>query len=766
MNSLSGRDFRFLILVLAAALAVYLPNLGKSYISLDLPAYDHILHANEVLDTTLKLFCDFHGKVVTGYYAPLGSVTLMLDRFIVGSQVPSPQLTCLVNLVFHLVNGVLLWFLIRRIGANGPMAMIATYIFLLHPMQVPCIEWFAERKTVLGFFFYLGSYLLFLRFRRGGGLFDYLMSILWFTLGLLSKPPVVVLPLVLLLGEALGVHHVGSSSGSLVQAGSSGNSGTAPGTGLVRESTRPIPGLITRARGALVVLAPFFLLSLLFIMISMVTEGGSIVDLPMVRRPFIAAAAICYYVSKVVVPIDIVPIHTKWNVDPAGLVWWAFLLAVAASVFIIIRFRTRVSREFLWGFGSFLIPLLPAIGIVGFGWLQLSYVGDHLAYFSIAGMGCCLAWLCMKGLASSKRGIRHTTVIVIAVYAVVLPILSFIQARTWANPVSLWTRNVDLYASNATAHYMLGIALDAEGRLKYAKDQFEQVIRADPRSIDAYTSIASILLKENNAPQAEIVARKAIEISPTKGSAFNYLGESLFRQTKQEQALQAFRESIRLNPTNPAPYNNMGNLFLSRGNPAEAERLFRQAASIQAGAYEAHNNLGVALMQLNRLEEARACFARAVAIKPVFPKGYANLGFANAALGKNTEAIASFKRAIELDPKFGLLRIDIAKIHESTGNMEDAVSEYAKAADHFPKAVEPRLLLARLMVRVGRPDLAVGPYESALQITPDDYITHNELGKVLLGLGRREQARFHFRRALEIRRDFTEAESNLNAARE
>ncbi len=763
---MSGRDFRFLILVLAATLAVYLPNLGKSYISLDLPAYDHILHANKVLDTAVKLFSDFHGKVVTGYYAPLGSVTLMLDRFIVGSQVPFPQLTCFVNLMFHLANGVLLWFLLRRIGATGPMATIATYIFLLHPMQVPCIQWFAERKTVLGFFFYLGSYLLFLRFRRAGGPFDYLMSILWFTLGLLSKPPVVVLPLVLLLGEALGVHHVGSSSGPLVHAGYPGNSGIATGTGLFPESTYPIPAFITKARGALAVLAPFFLLSLLFIMISMATEGGSIVDLPMVRRPFIAAAAICYYVSKAVVPIDIVPIHAKWNVGPTGLVWWAFLLAVAASGYIIIRFRTRVSREFLWGSGSFLFPLLPAIGIVGFGWLQLSYVGDHLAYFSIAGMGCCFAWVGMRGLESSRRGVRNATVAVIAVYAVVLPVLSFIQARTWANPVSLWSRNVDLYTSNVTAHYMLGVALDAEGHLKSAKDQFEQVIRADPRSIDAYTSIASILLKENNAPQAEIMARKAIEISPAKGSAFNYLGESLFRQAKQEQALQAFRESIRLNPTSPAPYNNMGNLFLSRGNPTEAERLFRQAASIQAGAYEARNNLGVALMQLNRFEEARACFARAVAIKPVFPKGYANLGFASAALGKNTEAVASFKRAIELDPKFGLLRIDIAKIHESTGNVDDAAREYAEAADHFPDAVEPRVHLARLMVRVGRPDLAVGPYERVLQTAPDDYITHNELGKVLLGLGRREQARFHFRRALEIRSDFTEAQSNLKAAKE
>ena len=233
------------------------------------------------------------------------------------------------------------------------------------------------------------------------------MSILWFTLGLLSKPPVVVLPLVLLLGEALGVHHVGSSSGPLVHVGYPGNSGIATGTGLFPESTYPIPAFITKARGALAVLAPFFLLSLLFIMISMATEGGSIVDLPMVRRPFIAAAAICYYVSKAVVPIDIVPIHAKWNVGPTGLVWWAFLLAVAASGYIIIRFGTRVSREFLWGSGSFLFPLLPAIGIVGFGWLQLSYVGDHLAYFSIAGMGCCFAWVGMRGLESSRRGVRN-----------------------------------------------------------------------------------------------------------------------------------------------------------------------------------------------------------------------------------------------------------------------------------------------------------------------------------------------------------------------
>ena len=66
-------------------------------------------------------------------------------------------------------------------------------------MHVESVAWAAERKDVLSTFFWLLSLLAYVQFARRRSVLFYLLSLIFFAGGLMSKPMVVTLPFVLLL---------------------------------------------------------------------------------------------------------------------------------------------------------------------------------------------------------------------------------------------------------------------------------------------------------------------------------------------------------------------------------------------------------------------------------------------------------------------------------------------------------------------------------------------------------------------------------------
>jgi hypothetical protein len=106
-----------------------------------------------------------------------------------------------VNLALHVLNALLLfWVLQRATGYTGRSFMVAA-LFALHPINVESVVWIAERKTLLSTMFFLpalGAYRWYaLRPRR----LRMALVILLYGLGLMAKPQVITLPFVLLLWD-------------------------------------------------------------------------------------------------------------------------------------------------------------------------------------------------------------------------------------------------------------------------------------------------------------------------------------------------------------------------------------------------------------------------------------------------------------------------------------------------------------------------------------------------------------------------------------
>ncbi|HWB61336.1 MAG TPA: hypothetical protein VG733_17775, partial [Chthoniobacteraceae bacterium] len=134
----------------------------------------------------------------TKFYTPLTMISHMADSQFYGLQNPGGH--HLTNVLLHGISALLLFLVLWRMsGCFWPAAFVAA-VFAIHPLHVESVAWVSERNDVLaGVFFMLALGAYTGHARRPGSPWGYLAALGFFVLGLLSKPTLVPLPLLLLL---------------------------------------------------------------------------------------------------------------------------------------------------------------------------------------------------------------------------------------------------------------------------------------------------------------------------------------------------------------------------------------------------------------------------------------------------------------------------------------------------------------------------------------------------------------------------------------
>ena len=184
-------------------LIVYWPVTTHEFISYDDPAY---VTANPMVQAGLSwkgiawAFTRIAGEHT--YWHPLTWLSHMLDCQLFGLNAGAHHA---VNLLFHTLNVVLLFLVLRTMtGALWRCAFVAA-LFALHPLQVDTVAWVAERKNVLSTFFAFLSLLFYARHvqtkieNRKSKIVNYIWALFFFACCLMSKPMLVTLPFVMLL---------------------------------------------------------------------------------------------------------------------------------------------------------------------------------------------------------------------------------------------------------------------------------------------------------------------------------------------------------------------------------------------------------------------------------------------------------------------------------------------------------------------------------------------------------------------------------------
>ncbi len=731
MNGSSAQNRRVvwlscLGLVLGTLLA-YSPLFRCDFISYDDPDYvTHNPHVERGLtaEGISWAFVTRH----TGNWHPLTWISHMADCQVYGL---SPGGHHFSSLLLHVANTLLLFGVLRRLtGALWRSALVAA-LFAWHPLHVESVAWVSERKDVLSAFFWflaLGAYGRYAEKSKVQGPKSevrgfYLLALLFFVLGLLSKPMVVTLPFVLLLLDYWPLQRSPELSERSV---------AVPWSKLVWEKL------------------PFFLLAAIASTVTFFAQksGGavsSLHDVTFPQRLANAPIACIRYLRKMFWPSDlaiIYPLRDSWAVWQ--IIGAAFLLAAITLLAV----ATRRSRPYLFiGWLWFLGMLVPVIGLVQVGRQSMA---DRYTYLPLVGVFIMLVWAAADWLQCRSKPKLQVVPALVTVLLIGCTGLTWFQARTWRNSTTLFTHALAVKAGGAFAHADLGAALAGSGRLDEAVAEYEAALKLKPGNPIALLGLGLINARQGKDGPAMDYFGAALRSRPDYAEARYNIGLLLAAQGKTDEAIEQYKECLRLLPDVSEAHYSLANALVAQGKLAEAADHYRASLRLEPDAADAHNNLGAVLLHLGQPAEAVEQFQAALKLRPDFAEAEDQLGGALQKLGRGEEARRHFARAVQLRPDLAHARLKLGLLLAQQQQFDQARGQLERAVELEPTNDVAWYNLAGVLAAQGQWAAAARDFGKVLELKPGDVEAHARLGAVLAQAGQGAAAIAEYERAAQL----------------
>lgn len=509
----------FLLLV---TFLVYSPILHYGFVNFDDPAYvtaNPVVNLGLTPDGVVWAFKGFHSY----NWHPLTWISHMLDVKFFGLD---PGGHHFVSIMFHLANTLLLFLVFRAMTGQPWHSLGVAALFALHPFHAESVAWIAERKGVLSTFFWMLAMIAYVRYARGPALSRYLLVVLFFLCGLLSKPMVVTLPLVLLLLDYWPLGRFAS------------------GFGKMDSDTAGIP--LRTATQLLAEKVPLLVLSLASAVVTFIAQkaGGAMRAAEDIAPTAAAANAVvsyAKYLAKTIWPSDLSVFYPFPDTisAPALSVSGALLLVFTAAAIAASRRRPYLLTGWFW----FLLTLLPVIGFIRFGGHAMA---DRYTYIPLTGLFVMIVWA-VPGIL--PKGRPATTFIAVSAVTVIslLSAVTWKQVSYWRNSVSLFEHALAVSENSRTAHMNLASALAEQGDFERALPHAIEVARMRPDAF-AYTSVAWLYSQLGLYDKAIEAGKEAVRLDPGHAKARYVLAVSYMRRGEREEALREYDEVRKSDP--------------------------------------------------------------------------------------------------------------------------------------------------------------------------------------------------------------------------
>jgi tetratricopeptide (TPR) repeat protein len=493
----------------------------------------------------------------TGYanfWHPLTWLSYMLDNQLFGLNPAGFHLT---NLLFHIANTLLLFFVLRQMTKALWQSAFVAALFALHPLHVESVAWVSERKDVLSTFFWLLTMWAYVRYVNRPKISRYLWIVVFFTLGLMSKPMLVTLPFVLLLLDYWPLNRIKHFDRQVIYR-------------LVLEKI------------------PFIILAAVFsVMAFFVQQSGRAVieftDLGLKYRIYNAFISYVTYIGKMFWPSHLAAFypHQYENVS----VLYAVISAVVLLALTILVLRFAKNRGYLvTGWFWYLGTLVPVIGIIQVGGFAIA---DRYTYITLTGLFIIIAW----GLPQLFSEYPHKRIVLGVLMVLVLTTLGICadrQTSYWKNSITLFSHAIEVTPDNHVAYNNLGLVYNDLGRYPEAIENFRQAVKIKPYYVSAYFSLGFSYGNLGRYTEAIDAFKRAIEIRPNYAEANHNLGVTLGKLNRHTEAIDAFKRAIKIKPDYVLAHYNLGFAYLAIGDKDSAMAEFNILKSLNS---EMANNL-------------------------------------------------------------------------------------------------------------------------------------------------------------------------------
>jgi len=582
-----------------AVVAVYYPVHRQPFANYDDPDYvsDNV-HVRAGLNwTTIRWAMTARDAA---NWHPVTWLSHALDVQIFGLSPAGPHD---VNLVLHLVNALLLfWILQRATGFVGRSWMVAA-LFALHPMNVESVAWIAERKNLLSLFFFLLTLAAYHWYATtpppAAGGRDlrgprFLAVAALFAIGLMAKPQVITLPFVLLLWDYWPLGRLALRSSPFAHS----DRLTSGEQRIANNAWRQL----------LLEKVPLLGLCLISAVLTFNAQAAGGATSYYSFRFRLANAIVSYarYLGKAVWPSHLALFY-PYPLYPYKLmeVFAAFAVLVGISLVVAVEHRRR--RYLAVGWLWFLGTLVPMIGIVQVGTQAMA---DRYAYLSFIGLFIMACWTVADWADEMQFSPILLRIAGVAILAV-LGILSHRQVGFWNDHITLWTHTLEVTHDNWVAENNLGTALLKAGRAEEAIPHFRAAVALYPSDPNSNLNIGTYDQMHGNLPAAieRYKAAAGYARNPkTRARAYNNLGYAYKDIGDLISARDSFQKAVAAAPEYSGAWISLGLVAQRTGDLALAVEAYSRAVQLYPSDY-GYLLLAGALEQNG--DKARADAARA-----------------------------------------------------------------------------------------------------------------------------------------------------------
>jgi protein O-mannosyl-transferase len=487
-----------------------------------------------------------------------------------------------VNLLLHVANALLLFLLLQWFTGYTARSLLVAALFAVHPLNVESVAWVAERKSVLGMFFFLLTLAAYGWYVRKPGVARYLAVAVLFAMGLMAKPMVITLPFVLLLLDYWPLRR-----------------------------TRPWRALCLEK-------LPLMALSAASAVITMIAQraGGAVLTSaahdPRLRLEN-AVVGYALYIKKAVWPSHLAALYPyphglpAWQVGAAGLV-------LATITFAVVKCRER--RYLLVGWLWFLGTMVPMIGVVQVGNQAMA---DRYAYLPMIGLFVMAIWAAAEWAnahTASAWYLAAAGLVILTAFSVV----TGVQILYWHDDLTLWSHALAVTQNNFVAENNFAGALIQRGRYDEAVTHFRAANALEPGDATSHLNLGIYAQQHGDLRQAAVrysyVLRLATD-TQLRASAYANLGTIYFAWRDYAQAQQNFDSAARLKPAFPVALLDMGLIAQKTAGGSDdwnrAASYFAQFVSAQPSDV-GYLLLARALEQAGRSDDAKLAYQQAQAL--------------------------------------------------------------------------------------------------------------------------------------------------------
>ena len=590
-SSIDKRYYIGLFIIALITFVAYMPALQNGFVWDD---DDYIRNNPLIRSINIK---EIFSQYVMGNYHPL---TILGHAFQFQLFELSEKGYHAVNILIHLLNTALVFYAVRHLSEKTIVALVAAALFGVHPIHVESVAWASELKDLLYTFFFLCSYIYYLKYQKDKKRIFYFLSVFLFLLSLLSKAMAASLPVLLLVTDYFKGYKI---------------------------NTKSIMDKV-----------PYFILALIFGIVAIAaqkTSGATDIALyPMHQRIVFASYGFISYLFKLILPLNLCayyayPIKEGGEIPGQYYGYLIFLLGLLTYTF----YSLRHSKKIFFAIGFFattvflVLQLLPVGGAIMAD--RYSYI-PSIGIFYLAGEGFYWLW--------NKKSLRTFAFIILGTMVIFYSVKTSARCGIWKNGMTLWTDVINQYQTIPQAYINRGIIFANEKKYDESLNDYNKAIQLEPKFSKAYNNKGGLMRTLKRYDEAIANFDKAIELQPKYPIALNNRGLIKNIINKYDEAILDYNKAIEYKPNYPEAFNNRGVAYRNSGRFEESLRDFNKAIELQPNYSKAYNERGVLMFNQNKFDMALNDYNRAIQLQPDYPNAYYNRGICELSIGNKGNA--------------------------------------------------------------------------------------------------------------------------------